>query len=72
MANVIPLDLDVLGVGQNAIEFGNEPAGLVNESWELNPSEFMADWDDTANQSGNVFPSENSCTFTFAIPLTDM
>ena len=63
MANVIPLDLDVLGVGQHAIEFGNEPGGLVNESWGLNPLEFMADWDDSANQSGNVFPSENSCTF---------
>jgi hypothetical protein len=72
MANVIPPDLDVLGVGQHAIEFGNEPGGLVNESWELNPSEFMADWDDSANQSGNVFSSDNSCTFTLAIPLTDM
>jgi hypothetical protein len=72
MANVIPLDLDVLGLGQHAIEFGNEPCGIVNESWEWNPSEFTADWDDSSNQSGNVVPSENSCAFTVAIPLTDM
>jgi len=72
MANLIPLDHDVLWVGQQATDFGNELCSIVNESWELDPKEFMADWNDNANQSGKSFPSENSCAFTVAIPLTDL
>ena len=73
MANVLAPDHDILGTGRWPVfDFEPEFGDVVNRSWDENTPEFMADWDDSAIQSGNQCSSDNSGTIPVAMGLADL